>query len=283
LWYWELSKVPLKWSYLFKFYDEIWATSTFIHQTLSRASVVPVQRIPFSLTVDTKITTPARERFGLKEGSCVFLFAFDYVSEFERKNPLAVVQAFRRAFDNEDDALLIINTINSNTDAENSRRLWDAARGARIFILDGHLTRPDYYALLVACNCYVSLHRSEGLGMIMAQAMYFGKPVIATGYSGNLDFMNKDNSLLVDFNLVELNRDYGPYYEKGNVWAEPDVDQASEFMRWIYEHPAEAKAMGETASRDVRKSMNPKVVGYEIRSMLQKIIEHKNAQCSPEQ
>jgi hypothetical protein len=101
--------------------------------------------------------------------------------------------------------------------------------------------------------------------------------VIATGYSGNLDFMNKDNSLLVRFNLVELDRDYGPY-ENGNVWAEPDLDEACEFMRWVYGHRNESRKLGELASRDVRELMDPKVVGGEIRSRLRLMIERRNTQ-----
>ncbi len=271
IWYWELPSLPSKWIPCFKLYDQIWVTSRFIQETLSKVSSVPVQKIPFPLAIDTPISPLARERFGLKENVCVFVFAFDYHSVFERKNPLGVVQAFRRAFDRQDDAVLIINTINTHADPENSRRFRDASRGSRIFILDGYLNRPDYFALLAASDCYVSLHRSEGLGMIMAQAMYLGKPVIATGYSGNLDFMNNHNSLLVPFTLVELHKNYGPY-EKGNTWAEPNIDQASQFMRWVYENRDESRGVGERAAQDVRRLMDPKLVGHEIRSKLLKMI-----------
>ena len=279
IWYWELQSFPSKWIPCFKLFDEVWVTSRFIEKTLAEVSTVPIVKLPFPLTMDTPISQFPREKFGLRENTCAFVFAFDYRSEFERKNPLAVVRAFRRAFDSRDDAVLIINTINSHVDPENSRRLREAAHEARVFIFDGHLTRQDYIALLRAGDCYVSLHRSEGLGMTMAQSMYLGKPVIATGYSGNLDFMNKDNSLLVRFNIVELESSYGPY-EKGNVWADPDLNEACELMRWVYEHPSESRQLGERASRDVRELMDPKVVGSEIRSRLRMLIEKRNAQTS---
>jgi glycosyltransferase involved in cell wall biosynthesis len=271
IWYWELPTLPTKWVPYFKLYDEIWVTSRFIHEALSKVSSMPIRKIPFPLTIDTPICQLPRERFGLKESMCAFVFTFDYQSVFERKNPLAVVQAFRDAFDRRDEALLIINSIHSHADLENSRRLRDAAREARILILDGRLTRPDYFALLAAADCYVSLHRSEGFGITMAQSMYLGKPVIATGYSGNLEFMNKDNSLPVRFNLVELDKNYGPY-EKGNIWAEPDVKQAVDLMRWVYDHRNESRKLGGIASRDVRRQMDPKVVGDEIRSRLREAI-----------
>lgn len=279
VWYWELQSAPSKWIPYFKLFDEIWVTSTFIQGALAQVSPVPIIKIPFPLTMDTPVPQSPRQRFGLPEASCVFVFTFDYSSIFERKNPLAVVQAFRSAFNERDDALLIINTINSQGDAENASRLREAAREARIFIFDGHLTRPDYIALLAASDCYVSLHRSEGFGMIMAQSMYLGKPVIATGYSGNLDFMNKDNSLLVNFNLVELDKNYGPY-EKGNVWAEPNVVEASELMRWVFDHRNDSRILGEVASRYVQKLMDPTAVGGEIRSRLRMVTEHRNTQIS---
>jgi len=126
--------------------------------------------------------------------------------------------------------------------------------------------------LLAASDCYVSLHRSEGLGLPMAEAMYLGKPVIATAYGGNMDFMTLNNSLLVKYKLVELERDYGPY-EKRAVWAEPDIKHASELMRWAYENIDEAKAVGERGSEDVKQRMNPLMTSREIRARLEQIYQ----------
>ena len=117
--------------------------------------------------------------------------------------------------------------------------------------------------LFASADCFVSLHRSEGLGLGMAHAMYLGKPVIATNYSGNLEFMNSDNSLLVDYTMIELKEDSGPY-ERGTHWAEPNVEYAANLMRWVYEHRAESEALGARAAADVRRTLDPNITAAEI-------------------
>jgi len=272
IWYWELSDFPDKWIRCFDPYDEIWVASEFVRETLSRVSPKPVEKFTHPLKMDVPISKDPRSRFGLNEHTCVFLFAFDYHSVFERKNPLAVVEAFNRAFKPNDDALLIIKTINSDGYEANARRLREAARGSRIQIFDGHFTKSDMVSLLASSSCFVSLHRSEGLGVMLAQTMYLGKPVIATGYSGNLEFMNDKNSLLVRYELAKLEQDFGPY-TKGNVWAEPDIEHAAELMRYVYEHPVEAAELGKRASLDVDRLMNPEVVGQQLRAKLDRLTE----------
>src|SRR5690606_26031032 len=115
-------------------------------------------------------------------------------------------------------------------------------------LIDHNLSRAELVGLIEACDCYVSLHRSEGLGLTMAEAMLLGKPVIATGYSGNLEFMDRSNSLLVGYDLVPIGRDIPPY--PGDLlWAEPSCAEAAEAMCWVHEHPDEARALGERARR----------------------------------
>jgi glycosyltransferase involved in cell wall biosynthesis len=148
--------------------------------------------------------------------------------------------------------------------------LEDASANLNVKILSRHLSDQEYLSILAACDCYVSLHRSEGLGLPMAEAMYLAKPVIATAYGGNSDFMNANNSLPLRYELVELDKDYGPY-EKGNVWAEPDVAQAAELMRWVYENRELAKRIGQRAAIDIRESMNPTKASHEIRTRLEQV------------
>ena len=161
----------------------------------------------------------------------LFLFSFDYLSVFERKNPLAVVEAFARAFDPGDGAMLVIKCINGDTIRSTTNGCWPRPRAAPdIQIIDRYLTPREKDALTAACDCYVSLHRSEGFGLTMAEAMYLGKPVIATAYSGNLDFMTAENSLLVDTGSCRSAPARAPYPAEGE-WAEPDVDRAAGLMR----------------------------------------------------
>lgn len=267
IWFWELSSFPDEWISRFNDYQEIWVASQFCAEALTRVSPIPVIKMSWPIERDELEAVCDKARFGLRESDFVFLFTFDFMSSFERKNPMAIIEAFREAFGEQDEVALVLKTINSGTDSENRNRLKEAANGLRVRIIDMHLDRADMNSLFASCDCYVSLHRSEGLGLGLARCMSMGKPVIATAYSGNLDFMNVNNSFLVRYRLVELDRDYGAY-RKGSVWAEPDVTHAAELMRAVYEHGDAARAIGERARRDIGKAMNPLASGAEMEDRL---------------
>ena len=273
IWYWELSTFPARWFSAFRFYNELWVASSFTHEALSKISPIPVVKITYPLFVDTDVINVApRKRFGFPDGVFVFLFAFDFLSVVERKNPFGLLKAFEQAFGRDEKALLVLYYINGSVNPVAARMLKDAASDLNVRIIDSHLSAPDYMTLLVASDCYVSLHRSEGLGLIMAQAMYLGKPVIATAYSGNMDFMNINNSLQVKYDIVELDRDYGPY-KKGAEWAEPNVGHAAQLMRWVYENREQAKAIGKRGSIDVRRYLNPNSASQEMKARLQQLYQ----------
>ena len=145
-----------------------------------------------------------------------------------------------------------------------------AAGGIGALVIDEVLSREDSYALMHACDCYVSLHRSEGFGLTMAEAMLMGKPVIATGYSGNLDFMDERNSLLVDCKVVALERDVPPY-KRGFRWGEPSAEHAARHLRWVYEHPEAARALGARARQDVAERLSLEAAGRRMARRLEEI------------
>ena len=130
------------------------------------------------------------------------------------------------------------------------------------------------FSLIAACNSYVSLHRTEGLGLGMAEAMYLGKPVIGTGYSGNMDFMNEDNSLLIRYKLIEIAQDYG-VYKKGNLWADPDIGHATEVMQKLVEDPALAARIGAQARQDIHTNFSPQAAGRRIEERLREILRER--------
>ena len=148
----------------------------------------------------------------------------------------------------------------------------EAARGLNIKIIDGYLYRNEINALISLCDCYISLHRSEGFGLTMAEAMFLAKPVIATAFSGNTDFMNVNNSYPVKYKLASLDKDAGPY-KKGCLWAEPDVEYAAELMRYIYENKTLAYEVGKIAAEDVRKNLNFNIIGAEIKNRIEYIYD----------
>ena len=270
-WTWELSDFPEEWFESFRFCDEIWVPSNFVLESIAKKSPIPVLKMPHAVTLNgTKDVS--RSHFGFKDNEFIFLFIFDFFSHFERKNPLAVMKAFRQAFPVSGNAKLVIKCSNSSYDPPALNRLKKAARGLNIDIIDRYLYRDEVNALISSCDSYVSLHRSEGFGLTMAEAMYLGKPVIATGFSGNTDFMNMNNSYLVKYRLVPIEKDVGPY-KKGCLWAEPDIKHAAELMRYVYQNGSVAKEIGRGASEDIKRDLNYSVIGNEIKNRLDYIVK----------
>lgn len=273
-WAWELSRFPSRWQGSFDAFDEIWTSSTFSAQAISERSPVLVRVMPpaVSLASDTFLT---RRSLALPEGHFLFLFMFDFFSEFERKNPLAVVAAFRQAFTASDPVHLVIKYINGHEDRASERRLRAAMRGVAGTLLPSSMTRHEVDSLLAAGDAYVSLHRAEGFGFTLAEAMALGKPVIATNYSGNTDFMNEGNSFPVGFHLTKLPRDFGPgqEYARGNVWAEPDLDEAAAWMRYVYEHKnsPEVVERAQRAAQTIAEQLSPDSAGAKMKERLEQI------------
>lgn len=273
-WLWELEEFPREWLGSFRYLHELWTPSTFCLDALSAVSPIPVRRVP--LAVDFEPPPPLdRAALGLPDERFLFLFMFDHLSFAERKNPLGLLRAFRRAFGPEDGATLVIKTINAEMDRESAARLAAAAEGLPVVLLDRYLDRARTHALMAACDAYVSLHRSEGFGLTMAEAMALGKPVVATDYSANVDFMDAGNSFPVRYRLVPIERDHGPY-RAGWLWAEPDEEHAAEQMRRVFADPEAARRVGERGRADVRAKLSHEAVGGRIRRLLERVVERVN-------
>lgn len=251
-WFWELENFPQEWRAALDLVDEVWVASAFVQQAVSTATHKPVLRMP--LPIDPEGIRPDRVRSGLPEDRYTFLCTFDYHSWPQRKNPLGVVAAFRAAFDSgRDDVRLLIKTINAERVADAHLQLVGAARGdPRIVFRDEHLSRDEMYRLIASADACISLHRSEGFGLGMAEAMYFGKPVIATRYSGNLDFMSDNEAWLVDCSMVPVPPGAYPYWQ-GQHWADPDGSMAAAHMLGIVEDRVAARERGAAAAARIRR------------------------------
>lgn len=272
-WYWELSKFSDEWLDRFQYFNEIWVASSFCQEALASVSPVPVVKIPPSICVN-KIKNADRIHFGLKDDEFVFLFIFDLFSFFERKNPLALIRAFKEAFRPGEKVRLVLKCSNLECNSPARDKILKETRGFNISFIDGYLTKNELHELMAVCDCYVSLHRSEGFGLPLAEMMYLGKPVIATGYSSNTDFMNINNSFLVKYDLVELKEDIGPY-KKGCFWAEPDCVHAAGLMRTVYEKRELASEMGRKAQQDITDYLSPEASGHRVKQRLENILrEH---------
>ncbi|MGA2372622.1 MAG: glycosyltransferase family 4 protein [Candidatus Korobacteraceae bacterium] len=270
-WAWELSDFPKEWATAFGYADEVWTLSEFTRTTLTGCSPVPVKVVPCSLDPNDDYHVAAdREKFGLSPNVFLFLFLFDFHSFLERKNPLGLIEAYKNAFGARKDVQLLIKSSHSAQHKEELLLLQHAASGANVRILDSVLTRRDKQQLIATADCYVSLHRSEGFGLTMAEAMMYGKPVIATGYSGNVDFMSDADSFLVPYRTVTINRTHGPY-KAGYHWADPNLDYASDLMRYVESNRDAAGQVGAKAKAKVRHVLDPAVIGVSVRARLQEL------------
>jgi glycosyltransferase involved in cell wall biosynthesis len=260
-WWWELPQFPDEWRSSFAPFDEVWAGTQFVASALAVKSPIPVVYVPPVVNVGA-VRRGRKRDFGWRDNETVFLFVFDYRSVFERKNPVGAVRAFRRAFPRGDEsARLVIKSINADSDPQGRERIRAAAAGdARIELTDGYLGWREKNEMLAAADAYVSLHRSEGFGYTLAEAMALGKPVVGTPWSGPADYMTPSNSYPIRFELVELADDFGPY-TIGQVWADPDLDDAASALRQIHARPAEAALRGERASADILSRYSPLAVG----------------------
>jgi glycosyltransferase involved in cell wall biosynthesis len=268
-WWWEVSHFPKRWASSFELVDELWAGSHFVAETLRAAGDVPVHRIPMPVGLRPGLR-PARDRLGLP-GGFVFLFVYDYNSVLERKNPLGLIESFRRAFAPGDGPALVLKSINSANHRQAHEQVVRAAGGhPDIHFMDDYLPAADKDALIESCDCYVSLHRSEGFGITMAEAMLLGKPVIATGYSGNRDFMHEDNSFLVDHDLVAVGLENDPYPAEAQ-WAQPDLEHAARLMREVVDAPDEAARRARAGRAYVERHHSPAAAGAEMRRRLRTI------------
>jgi glycosyltransferase involved in cell wall biosynthesis len=265
---WELSRFPLQWHKSLQLCDEIWVPSNFCREALAGVTTAPVFKT-FSLQIDESGIQADRKKYGLNDDTYAFLFTFDFHSYFQRKNPLALINAFKQAFRPADRVRLILKYMNQAGYPYHVKELKKAIGGyGNIQIVDERLSKTGVYGLMASCDCYASLHRSEGLGLTMAEAMYLDKPVIATGYSGNMDFMTADNSYLVDYKMVDVHPNDYPPFEKGYVWADPDVGQATELMRYVYRERGRAREMGLKAGREIRSLLDVKSEGRRVRGRL---------------
>jgi glycosyltransferase involved in cell wall biosynthesis len=270
-WFWELSDFPEIWKAAFEIYDEIWVATKFVQDTIQAKSPKSVYCIPPAILVNLPEKS-SREMFGLNDGDFVVLFVFDALSVVERKNPWAVIRAFESAFTEDErrsNVRLVIKVTNLDRVSEADQLRAEVAR-VNGLLIETYLDRLEVNALINHCDVYISLHHAEGYGLTMAEAMYLGKPVIGTAYSGNADFMNDDNSYPVPYRIVELGRTYPPY-EAHNVWAEPDIDTAARYLREIYEDPESAKIKGEAAARFIRAHYSLEARGEKIASRLNDI------------
>lgn len=268
--FWETNILPKSHKRPWNLLDEIWAPTRYVQEHLSIATQVPVYRISHPLRLSYKSPQADKKVFGL-EDKFTFLFCFCFYSVLGRKNPSAIIEAFRKAFPNRQDVQLVIKSQNGSQYPSKLNALLNSIKDdPRIIWMDQSISSQARYDLMQACDCYVSLHRSEGLGLTMAEAMLMEKPVISTGYSGNLDFMTDENSFLCPYRLISIGDGHPPYSSKG-IWADVDVDQAAFWMNYVANNSEQARIAAVKAKRYIQEHFSCDVVGRQMASRIQKI------------
>lgn len=268
-WHWELPEFPDEYAASFRYVNEVWVPSEFVARSIAAKSPVPVVRIPHGVEVNV---APGMTRgwFGLPERRFLFLMMYDTFSYSPRKNPDSVIQAFKQAvlqFGLPADLVIKMNNPQSG-ELGRIRRVTEGIPG--IHLIHRTLSRAETNALLASADCLVSLHRAEGFGLPIAEAMELGKPVIATNWSGNEDFMTEDNSAPVRYRLTRIGRDYGPY-RAHQMWAEPDLEHAVYLMRRVvYDEEWRRRISGE-GRRTIRGFFSPEASGRAMADRLARI------------
>jgi glycosyltransferase involved in cell wall biosynthesis len=270
---WELTGFPDAWVGTLDYLHEVWAQTRFIQQSIADKTGLPVIWMPYAVEPGAAADM-SRADFGLPEDGFLFLFFFDFRSYPQRKNPWAVMEAFARAFPPGEGArvhlVIKVNGADEKPEELAAFKASPLARDPRVQIIDRLLDDRGINALVCRCDCFVSLHRSEGFGRGLAEAMYFGKPVIATAYSGNLDFMNPLNACMVENQLIPVEPGAYPYGE-GQLWADPDIEHAAWYMRRLVNEPAYADEIGARASAYIREHHSYRTVGAMYRRRLERL------------
>jgi glycosyltransferase involved in cell wall biosynthesis len=259
---WELPIYPEIWVARLRRFDEVWALSHFIAGSLAAVGI-PSTHIGQAVEVPLGYFLP-RKYFGIRESAFTLLNFFDLTSYASRKNPEAVLAMFqeirhRREFV---DIQLVLKVKQGGQDAEEwLRPIRD--RLPEAVCLAKPMSALETRSLINACDCVVSLHRAEGFGRGTGEAMFLGRLALATGWSGNLDYMSNENALLVSHQLVAVGAGQYPFGE-GQVWAEPDVDHAVALVEAVLDDRPSAAAIAARGRRDIRMNYSFRAVGIRI-------------------
>ena len=260
--WWELTSLPQHLVDAAKVFDVLIAGSDFLHSALSNnITGIPILRAPHPVSIPEGIK-PNRKRFKLPESGFIVFMGFDPHSNIDRKNPFATVNAFKLAYPDSPDCHLAIKVNYSGGGSKEIEDNFNRLRAyvesdSRIHIIQKSLTYYDLLCLYASCDAFISLHRSEGLGLIPLEAMRLGKPVVATAWSGNMSYMNHCNSCLVDFDLVPIEAN-SQYYGSDALginckWAEPNISQAAAWMKKLAEDTQFRLQLGLRAAADANQ------------------------------
>ena len=267
-WLWELETLPKDWIKSIKYVDEIWTPSEFISKTVRKYTQKPVHtmRYPIHPVIDTELN---RSDFNLPENRFLFITLFDFNSTLERKNPMATIEAYRKLESVREDVGLIIKINHVNADV--LKQLDTLTNGLKhVYVVAKTLSDVETHSLIHLCDALISLHRAEGFGLTMAEAMFLGIPAIATNWSANTEFMKADNSCIVDFDMVDIEQKH-TFYESGNKWADAHVDHALSYMLRLVENKEYYRSISKSGEKYIKETHNLEISSKIMKDRIQEI------------
>ena len=276
VWLWELETLPTSWLPALKYVDELWAPSQFIADAIRKETDKPVIVLPYG--IETPVYGSTRKDFGLAEEDFLVLAMYDSRSYASRKNPAGAINAFRKAFQGASNrARLVLKIANGKDEEIQALREHLEEAGIRYHLLTEKYEKPKLNALISCCDVFVSLHRSEGFGLVIAEAMSLGVPVVATAWSANAEFMPEECTCRVRYTLIPVGDDY-QWGNDAQRWADPDTEQAAEYLRMLYHNPELANRMGEMEKKYIQSELSPQSCGKRMRDRYEIICEKLKSQ-----
>ncbi|WP_049945445.1 glycosyltransferase [Butyrivibrio sp. AC2005] len=268
-WLWELPEFPKEWIYQIEMFDEIWTPSEFVSEAVRKVTNKPVYTVPYAMSEPVTDGKYDRNYFGLPDDKFLYLMSYDGLSNSERKNPVGAILAYKEAFSKEylnslseehsqelkEAGLIIKATHAEDKELSHLRELMEGYKN--VYILTDSYSKEEFNSLIKCADVYISLHHSEGFGLVMAEAMLLGTPTVATGWSANAEFMSEDACCMVPVKIVEIKKETPPYH-KGNHWADPDVHAAAKYIRHLYEDKDFYQYKKEAAAKYIRDCMSQK-------------------------
>lgn len=275
--FWETDKIPLDFAVNVQLLDEIWTGSEFNKRAIEAAGVTkPIIIVPEAIDTDIGEITP----YTIPNGQDYrFYSIFEWT---ERKNPLALLEAFFTEFENTEGVSLTIKTYVDNFTPERRLEIKQAIRKLKaklnlkkyppVYLYIGLMDRHQVYRFHKSFDCFVSAHRGEGWGIPQMEALLVGNPIISTGCGGIHEYLDETSAMLLPYQMVPVqNTRNQQWYTPDQKWCEPDMVKAREYMRWAFEHREEAKAMGEVGRQVVVNKFSLKAVGMVMRTRLEEI------------
>ncbi len=272
-WLWELEEFPDEWLMCTKMLDEIWTPSEFAGSSIRRKADLPVKTIPYW------VTAPCRENcgrayFGLPQEKFLFLAMYDCNSTIERKNPIGTIEAYKKAFPEEDPKVGLVLKMNNAREAEIAL-IKERLKGYNnVYFITDILEKTEVNSLIKCVDVFSSLHRAEGFGLVLAEAMIGGTPVIATNWSSNTEFMDSTCACMVDYGFVQLEKDSN-LYKKGSRWADPDISEAAEYMKRLYSDRVFYEGIQRNAKEHVEQVLGKTPAIGRMERRLHEIIEER--------